>query len=74
MESPSHEVKCLSCSAEAGVIMGGRFVPHPWAPPARRKGGLLRCGRCGGSLYLEPTGYKSARPRSPGPEQISSGL
>lgn len=55
MKYTNYDVRCLSCSAEAGQIVQGRFVPHPGRPASPpHKGGRRRCGRCGGSLYLEP--------------------
>jgi hypothetical protein len=45
---------CLLCGAEVGFLVRGKLVPPPggiW--PLPRRGGLLRCGHCGGSLYLE---------------------
>ena len=55
MKPTSYEVKCLSCSAEIGLIVGTRFLHDPrcrMTPP--RQGGRLRCCRCGGRLFLEP--------------------
>jgi hypothetical protein len=48
------EVHCMMCGSEVGEIREGRFVHHRGCertPPVRR--GILRCCRCGGSLYKE---------------------
>jgi hypothetical protein len=52
----NYEVKCMLCSTEVGQILNGRFQQHGGCSNAMpRKGGLLRCCHCGGSLYLDPT-------------------
>ena len=66
MNGCNFEVKCLACSAEVGQVLNGAFTPEPAAAPILRRGGLPRCGRCGGSLYLEPSWIGSARLRPPG--------
>jgi len=55
MVKTTKEVKCFLCGEVSGHIIGNIFylngpVPQPshWRP-------WLRCGRCGGSLYVETT-------------------
>ena len=56
MISANYDVTCMSCGAEVGQILFGRFEPNPdHRASAPRKGGLPRCSHCGGSVYLEPT-------------------
>ena len=56
MISANYDVTCMSCGAEVGQILFGRFEPNPARrASAPRKGGLPRCSHCGGSLYFEPT-------------------
>lgn len=51
----NYDVKCMLCSAEVGQILNGKFSQIPGATaPMQRKGGMLRCPHCGGSLYLDP--------------------
>jgi hypothetical protein len=49
-----YEVKCMLCSAEVGQILSGKFTRHTGCGASMpRKGGLLRCCHCGGSLYFD---------------------
>jgi hypothetical protein len=53
--SGNYDVKCMMCSEEVGQVLSGRFVHHQGcALPMQRRGGMLRCCHCGGSLYLDP--------------------
>jgi hypothetical protein len=55
VKNANYHVKCLLCAAEVGQIVSGRFAPDPGGrAPAPHKGGMPRCGHCGGSVYLEP--------------------
>ena len=48
------EVHCMMCGTEVGEIRDDRFVHHRGCE--RRlplRGGIPRCCRCGGSLYME---------------------
>jgi hypothetical protein len=48
------EMHCLLCGTEVGEVRGGRFIHHQGCDrqvPVRA--GVLRCCRCGGSLYQE---------------------
>ena len=50
-----YDVKCMLCGTEVGQILRGRFSQHAGCDAAMpRKGGMLRCCHCGGSLYLDP--------------------
>src|SRR5207249_1838219 len=51
----NYEVKCMLCSTEVGLILSGQFKQHAGCDATMpRKGGMLRCCHCGGSLYLDP--------------------
>ena len=50
-----YDVKCMLCGAEVGQILAGKFTQHNGCSASMpRKGGLLRCCHCAGSLYLDP--------------------
>lgn len=50
-----YDVRCLMCGTEVGQVAFGRFIKHPGcAAGLPRTGGLPRCCRCGGTLYLAP--------------------
>ena len=52
----NYDVKCMLCGTEVGQIYDSGFHKHPGcSAPLPRKGGMLRCCHCGGSLYLDPT-------------------
>ena len=52
----NYDVKCMLCGTEVGQIYNGQFTQHAGcSAPMPRKGGMLRCCHCGGSLYLDPT-------------------
>jgi hypothetical protein len=56
MNAAAYDVRCFLCSAEVGLIQSGRFVHDPTCRrPVPRGGGRLRCCRCAGPLYLEPS-------------------
>jgi hypothetical protein len=49
------DVKCMLCGAEVGQLLAGRFKKHAGcALDMPRRGGMLRCCHCSGSLYLDP--------------------
>ncbi|MCL5263880.1 MAG: hypothetical protein M1343_01575 [Chloroflexi bacterium] len=56
------DVKCYHCGFISGQLVGeqnGRIRPESFHPvdkyprPLPRSGDILRCGRCGGPVYLE---------------------
>lgn len=47
-------VSCMMCGRSAGQLQGRHFVRAQGAPPPVDRGGRMRCGYCGGNLYLEP--------------------
>jgi hypothetical protein len=59
MKHVNYEVRCLLCGAENGQIFRGKLIRPEHCAPPRRRGGMLRCGHCGGSLYLEPIDFQS---------------
>jgi hypothetical protein len=45
----------MMCSTEVGQIVDDKFQHHAGCGrPLPRSGGLVRCCRCGGSLYFDP--------------------
>jgi hypothetical protein len=51
----NYDVKCMLCGAEVGQILAARFTKHAGCTATMpRRGGMLRCCHCGGSLYLDP--------------------
>jgi hypothetical protein len=51
---PVFNVVCVMCGRSAGQVMAGRFMRsgRARAPVPDKRG--MRCGDCGGNLYLEP--------------------
>lgn len=63
MRPAVYDVRCMMCGAEMGQVVGGTF--HSLAdvrPVLPRRGGLPRCSKCGGSLYLDPGDSSLYRP------------
>ena len=50
------DARCLMCEALVGQVVRGRFMHNPnCSLPLRVGEGRLRCCRCGGTLYREPS-------------------
>lgn len=54
MQDTDYNLKCLMCSADAGQVVDGMFLPNTGhLTPVPNKISMLRCGHCGGSLLRE---------------------
>jgi hypothetical protein len=48
------DVSCMLCGRVVGELVGSDFHANPRVKPPTRAGRRVRCGECGGNLYLEP--------------------
>ena len=44
---------CMLCARTVGQVYRGRLYSGAAEPAVRRDGRQLRCGHCGGNVYLE---------------------
>jgi hypothetical protein len=61
MDPRVYDMTCLLCGTQVGELRGGRFYHHAGCTSAPTvRAGILRCCRCGGSLYMERSDAISA--------------
>ena len=75
MDPRVYDMTCLLCGTQVGELRGGRFYHHAACDSAPiMRAGILRCCRCGGSLYMERSDAISAALGSASSAQALSGL
>jgi hypothetical protein len=53
MMNQNFDLTCMMCGTNVGQLLGGRCVWQASDVSTSRADGRRRCGRCGGSLYVE---------------------
>jgi hypothetical protein len=58
------DISCMLCGRFVGELAAGVFHPNPRVRPPTHARRRVRCGECGGNLYLEPNDVRAMFSRS----------